>query len=407
LRTRYERYLNFVLDRRWPVILGYFAVTTIILVIVAPHIGSEIFPDPNGPVLRMRLKAPVGTRIEATEPMVIQALDLIRRTVGKDNVEITSDYVGVQPSSYPVNLIHLFTSGPEEALVQVQLRPGHPDDERLREDLRAAFRKEMPKLTMAFEAGDIISQVMSFGSPTPIQIDVQGVDIDQDYAYLAKVETELNKLDFLRDISIVQTHLYPTVEVTINRNYAGQFGLTIADVTNSLTPATGSSRFTAPNYWRDPRTGNAFQIQVQLPSNTFRVSGRSRPCRSCAMDKLSRYSNKLPNLSTEPNLKTLFSGLDCGLSVSTNACDASRCFSACSSSLPATAPGVLAASWSYRPVRKSGNAHRWRSQTYAQTPASRPSAVDCARPGNLYRICREGSVSGVPCSGASWKSLYS
>jgi hypothetical protein len=110
--------------------------------------------------------------------MVMQALDLIRKTVGKDNVEITSDYVGVQPSSYPVNLIHLFTSGPEEALVQVQLRPGHPDDERLREDLRAAFRREMPKLTMAFEAGDIISQVMSFGSPTPIQIDVQGVDID-------------------------------------------------------------------------------------------------------------------------------------------------------------------------------------------------------------------------------------
>ena len=67
---------------------------------------------------------------------------------------------------------------------------------------------------MSFEAGDIISQVMSFGSPTPIQIDVQGVDIEQDYAYLAKVEAELRKLNFLRDISIVQPHLYPTVEVT-------------------------------------------------------------------------------------------------------------------------------------------------------------------------------------------------
>jgi multidrug efflux pump subunit AcrB len=131
----------------------------------------------------------------------------------------------------------------------------------------------MPNLTIAFEAGDIISQVMSFGSPTPIQIDVQGVDIDQDYAYLAKVEGELRKLDFLRDISIVQPHLYPTVEVTVNRDYAGQFGLTMADVTNSLTPATGSSRFTAPNYWRDPRTGNAFQIQVQLPSNRMQGLG--------------------------------------------------------------------------------------------------------------------------------------
>jgi multidrug efflux pump subunit AcrB len=273
LRTRYERYLTYVLDRRWPVIAGYFAVCAIILILVAPRIGSEIFPDSNGPVLRMRLKAPVGTRIEETEPLILQALDLIRKTVGKDNVEITSDYVGVQPSSYPVNLIHLFTSGPEEALVQIQLRPGHPDDERLKEDLRSAFRKEMPQLAVAFEAGDIISQVMSFGSPTPIQIDVQGVDIEQNYTYLAKVEAELHKLAFLRDVSVVQPHLYPTVEVTVNRDYAGQFGLTMADVTTSLIPATGSSRFTAPNYWRDPRTGNAFQIQVQLPSNRMQGLG--------------------------------------------------------------------------------------------------------------------------------------
>jgi multidrug efflux pump subunit AcrB len=265
LRARYERFLDAILKRRWLVILTYFGVSAVVLLVVAPHLGTEIFPDVNGPVLRMRLKAPIGTRIEETEPMILHALDLIKKTVGKENVEVTSDYVGVQPSSYPVNLIHLFTSGPEEALVQVQLRPGHPDDERLREDLRAAFSKEMPSLHLSFEAGDIVSQVMSFGSPTPVQIDVQGVNLDQNYAYLAKIETELHKLSFLRDISIVQPQKYPTVEVNIDRQYAGQFGLTMADVTNSMVAATGSSRFTSPNYWRDPLTGNAFQIQVQLP----------------------------------------------------------------------------------------------------------------------------------------------
>jgi len=271
LRARYERFLDAVLKRRGLVILTYFGVSVVVLLVVTPYLGTEIFPDANGPVLRMRLKAPIGTRIEETEPMILHALDLIRKTVGKENVEVTSDYVGVQPSSYPVNLIHLFTSGPEEALVQVQLRPGHPDDERLREDLRAAFSKEMPSLHLSFEAGDIVSQVMSFGSPTPVQIDVQGVNLDQDYAYLAKIETELHKLSFLRDVSVVQPQKYPTVEVNIDRQYAGQFGLTMADVTNSMVAATGSSRFTSPNYWRDPVTGNAFQIQVQLPPN--RVQG--------------------------------------------------------------------------------------------------------------------------------------
>ena len=265
LRLRYEKFLEAVLKRRWPVILTYFGVSVIVLLVVTPRLGTEIFPDANGPVLRMRLKAPIGTRIEETEPMILHALDLIRKTIGKENVEVTSDYVGVQPSSYPVNLIHLFTSGPEEALVQVQLRSGHPDDERLREDLRAAFNKELPALKLSFEAGDIVSQVMSFGSPTPVQIDVQGVNLDQNYAYLAKIEAELRKLSFLRDVSVVQPQKYPTVEVNIDRQYTGQFGLTMADVTNSMIAATGSSRFTSPNYWRDPQTGNAFQIQVQLP----------------------------------------------------------------------------------------------------------------------------------------------
>lgn len=194
IRTRYDRFLGYTLNRRLPVILGYFAVCAIILLLAVPRLGTEIFPDVNGPVLRMRLKVPVGIRIEETEPIVLHALDLISKTIGKQNVEITSDYVGVQPSSYPVNLIHLFTSGPEEALIQVQLRSGHRNDEQLREDLRAAFKKELPDLKLSFEAGDIISQVMSFGSPTPVQIDVQGVDLDQNYAYLAKIEAELHKL---------------------------------------------------------------------------------------------------------------------------------------------------------------------------------------------------------------------
>lgn len=271
LRHGYERYLTRVLKRSRIVVVSYFAICALLLFALSPFLGTEIFPDANGPVLRMRIRAPIGTRIEETEPQLLQALNLTRKTVGEKNVAIISDYMGVQPSSYPVNLIHLFTAGPEEAIVQVQLAPGHPNDEQLREDLRMAFQKQMPNLKMSFEGGDIISQVMSFGSPTPVQIDVQGVDLDQDYTYVSKVEAELQKLPFLRDMSIVQAQQYPTAEIKIDRDYAGQFGLSMADVTTSLVAATGSSRFTAPNYWRDPRTGNAFQIQVQVPSN--RIQG--------------------------------------------------------------------------------------------------------------------------------------
>jgi multidrug efflux pump subunit AcrB len=175
--------------------------------------------------------------------------------------------MGLQPSSYPVDLIHLFTSGPEEAVVQVAFKPDTPHGEPLREKLRASLHRELPEVQVSFEAGDIVSQVMSFGSPTPIEVAVQGVDLQDDYQYLAKIQAHLEKLHFLRDLQVAQPMNYPTADITIDRDRAGQFGLTMADVTGSIIPATSSSRFTSPNYWRDPKTGNAFQIQVELPQH--------------------------------------------------------------------------------------------------------------------------------------------
>ncbi len=103
--------------------------------------GTEIFPDVEAPLLQIRLRAPTGTRIEQTEPMVLKALDIIKQTVGPDNVTITSDYVGTQPASYPVDLIYLFTAGPQEAVIRVALKEDVKGDEALREHIRSALRQ--------------------------------------------------------------------------------------------------------------------------------------------------------------------------------------------------------------------------------------------------------------------------
>jgi multidrug efflux pump subunit AcrB len=267
LRSFYERYLNGVLRFRWPLVLVYLVSAIGLLYLVLPRIGTELFPDANAPLLRIRLRAPAGTRIEETERVVLRALDLIRREAGPDNVRISSDFVGLIPSSYPVDLIHLFTSGPHEAIVQVALNPAAPRGETLRERLRQTLRRELPGTQVSFEAADIVTQVMSFGSPTPIEIAVQGVSLQNDYAYAQKVQAQLAKLAFLRDLQFAQENNYPTLDIDIDRARAGQFGLTMADVAHSVVPATSSSRFTDPNYWRDPNSGNAFQIQVELPQN--------------------------------------------------------------------------------------------------------------------------------------------
>jgi multidrug efflux pump subunit AcrB len=229
--------------------------------------GTELFPDANAPLLRVRLRAPAGTRIEETERIVLRALNVIQKDVGQDNVQITSDFMGVVPSSYPVDLIHLFTSGPEEAVIQVAVKPDTPRGEALREHIRENLRQELPNCRVSFEAADIVSQVMSFGSPTPIEVAVQGPSLATDYGYAQKIQSQLAKLSFVRDLQFAQEYNYPTLDIDINRERAGQFGLTMADVVRSVVPATSSSRFTEPNYWRDPNSGNAFQIQVELPQN--------------------------------------------------------------------------------------------------------------------------------------------
>ena len=261
-------FLPRVLPFRWLVAGGYFAVAGLALFLMLPHLSLEIFPTVDSGEFQLRLRAPTGTRIERTELIALRALDLIKQEVGANNVRITTDFVGVQPASYPVNTIYLFTSGPHEAVLKVALQPtatlrGAALEERLRKKLPEV----LPGVAFSFEAGDIVSQVMSFGSPTPIEVAVQGANLAADRAFAEKLRAELSKVTELRDLQYGQPLDYPTVQVSIDRDRAGQFGLDMSNVSRSLIAATSSSRFIEPNYWRDPVSGNGFQIQVEIPQN--------------------------------------------------------------------------------------------------------------------------------------------
>jgi multidrug efflux pump subunit AcrB len=295
LRAFYRGYLAIVLKLRWPVVAGYLIVSIGLLYILLPSMGTEIFPDANAPLLRLRLRMPAGMRIEETERNVLKALNTIGKEAGPDNVLISSDFMGVQPPSYPVNLIHLFTAGPGEAIVQLSLKSDTPRGEDLRERIRASLQREIPGSRVSFEAADIVSQVMGFGSPTPVEVAVMGVNLQDDYAHAQKVHQEIAKLSFLRDVQFAQELSYPTMDIDINRERAGQFGLTMADVVRSVVPATSSSRFTQPNYWRDPNSGQAFQIQVQLPQNRIQSADALS---ALPVMKSGRQETQLANIAT-------------------------------------------------------------------------------------------------------------
>lgn len=262
----YGRWVDGSVRLKWPVAAAYTLSAIALVLLLVPRLGTEVFPATAENLLQVRLRAPVGTRIEKTEQIAQQALELIEKEAGKEQVDVTTGFIGVQPSSYPVNLIHLWTGGPHEAVMKVSLKRDAPlQGEALKERLRARFHGEMPDVQVSFEPGDIVGQVMSFGSPTPIEVAVQGPSLPNSRAHAAKVKAELEKLAPLRDLQYSQSLDYPTLDVNIDRMRAGQFGLTMSSVAKSLVAATSSSRFVEPNYWRDPGSGNAFQIQVEIP----------------------------------------------------------------------------------------------------------------------------------------------
>jgi multidrug efflux pump subunit AcrB len=252
---------------RWIVVPAYLAAAAALIWLLTPSLGREIFPVVDTGQFTVRLRASTGTRIEATEALARKTLAAINKEVGGDDaIQISIGLVGVHPGAYPVNLIHLWTSGPEEAVLQVQLNPKYAVRvEDLKERLRRRLPQEFPGLRFSFEPSDIVSRVMSFGSPTPVEVAVSGANFQADQKFARQLQEELARIPSLRDLQFQQELDYPAIRVDFDRERAGAMGISADQVARSLTEATSSSRLIAANYWADPRSGVAYQVQVQVP----------------------------------------------------------------------------------------------------------------------------------------------
>ncbi|HZT75344.1 MAG TPA: efflux RND transporter permease subunit [Vicinamibacterales bacterium] len=251
---------------RWAVLGAYALGVVLILLLLGPRLSQELFPSVGATQFRLRFDAPVGTRAEETEQLTIRVLDAIKRTAGADNVLITLGYVGTQGASYPINTVFLWSSGPHEAVMNVALRPeARLDVAAVEAKLREALPPQFPGCTFSFEPGDLVNQIMNFGAPTPVEVAVSGPDLNASRAYTDRLKGELATIADVRDLKYELPLEYPSVEVKIDRRLAGQLGVTSGQVARSLSEATYSSRFTTPNYWADPNTGIAYQVQVQYP----------------------------------------------------------------------------------------------------------------------------------------------
>jgi multidrug efflux pump subunit AcrB len=229
-------------------------------------IGRDVLPKVNSGTFQVRLRGADGTRIERTEETTIKALHVLEGLVGKQNIAITSTMVGSHPSSFSTNPIYLFMAGPQEAVMQVQLAENYKVNlDELKDRFRDTMRKALPDVTMSFEPIELTDKILSQGSPTPIEVAFTGKNKKQNVGYAQKMVKILDSINYLRDVQIAQSYKYPAVNINIDRTRAAELGVSINDISRTLTASTSSSRLTEKNVWIDEKAGLSYQVQVEVP----------------------------------------------------------------------------------------------------------------------------------------------
>lgn len=264
-KTNYHQWLlKRIASAKWITPL-YLLISVGLLLLLFSKSGIDIFPKTDAGKTQLRLRLPTGTRVERTE-VAAQKILTIADSITNNGVEISSAFVGTQPSSYPVNLIHLWTSGPHEAVIKINLKKGAGMGiEAFKESMRKVVAEQMPSVKISFEPGDLTEQVLNLGSTNPIEIAILGKNLTQSRELAVLLNKKMNAIPYLRDVQIATPLDYPGIKLDIDRVKAGQLGLTVEQISRSTVAATSSSRFTQPNYWLDKTSGTAYQVQVEYP----------------------------------------------------------------------------------------------------------------------------------------------
>ena len=272
VRARYLKFIGRMMPYRKPIVTSYIIIICLLAAWFIVNIGRDVLPKVNGSQFQVRMRLPDGTRIEHTEATTLQLLDSINKIVGKENVSITSAYVGMHPQLFSVSPIFLWMAGPHEAALQIALKEGVKFDlDELKDKFREKAKSIDNKIKLSFEPIELTDKILSQGSPTPVEVRFTGRDKKLNESYAKKLVNELGKISYLRDVQIGQSINYPSIEINIDRIRAAQLGVDITDVSRSLIASTSSSRYTEKNTWTDEKGGYTYSVQVEVPENKMKT----------------------------------------------------------------------------------------------------------------------------------------
>jgi len=230
-----------------------------------PFIGSNFFPSVDGGQILIHARLPVGTRVEESAKRFSAIEDGIRKVIPTYEIATLVDNIGLPPSSINLTYNNTGVVGTQDGDIQIALRQGHKPTADYVRELRLKLPIEFPDVVFSFPPADIVSQILNFGAPAPIDIQIRGNDLPANFVYANGLLKKLKRIPGLADIRIQQSQKSPVFEVNMDRSQAQELGLTAKDVTNSMVVNLAGSSQVSPTYWLNPANGVSYPIVMQTP----------------------------------------------------------------------------------------------------------------------------------------------
>jgi multidrug efflux pump subunit AcrB len=272
IRRVYRGLLQLGLQNRGKLIAGFIGFTLLSFAL-APYLGQDFFPSIDGGQIKIHVRAQTGTRIEETTKLADRIGEAIRKIIPTDELGGITDNIGLSVSGINMAYNNSGTIGVEDADILITLNPNHAPTADYVKTMRERLPRQFPGTSFAFLPADMVSQILNFGVPAPIDLQVVGNDVQADRKYANALLARIKQIPGIADARIQQAFQQPTLNVNFDRSLAGLVGLSEKDAaTAMLTTLAGSSQ-TSPTYWLNPKTGVSYPVSVQTPQRDIGTMG--------------------------------------------------------------------------------------------------------------------------------------
>jgi multidrug efflux pump subunit AcrB len=264
-RNEYRKLLAWVLDNRrlFTVAFLMFAALSLFLVF---FVGRDFFPTVDAGLIRLHVRSPAGTRIEETEVLFARIEREIRQIIPAHELDTILDNIGLPTSGVNLAFSDSATLGSGDGDILVSLKEAQhgPTADYIRQ-IRTMIHEKFPGVTCFFQPADITTQILNFGLPAAIDVQVSGRDIEHNYQIAQQIKDRIAHIPGTVDVNVFQEVNYPEINIDVDRTKASQIGLTQRGVASSMLVSLSSSGQTAPNQWLNPQNGVSYSVQVQTP----------------------------------------------------------------------------------------------------------------------------------------------